>query len=73
MGDWVYASTREVGLWAPLLYGRVERVEQLPGAAHWEIWMRPAVDGRRVERVAVLRSKANPVQVASEPPGVWPR
>lgn len=67
VGDWVYSSTREVGLWAPLLYGRIERIEQPAGAVHWEIWMRPAADVDHVDRVAVLHSEPHPARMAATP------
>jgi cell shape-determining protein MreC len=49
---------------AALCYGRVVRIEQPRGADHWEIWMQPAVDSRRLRgTVAVLRTELNPARV----------
>ncbi len=53
-GDDVFAAA-VAGLDAPLpRYGVIERVEQPVGAAHWEIWMRPAVTGPSPERVVIV-------------------
>lgn len=54
-GDEVLAGSL-AGLGAPLpRYGVVERVEQSVGAAHWDIWMRPALTGSPPEKVVVVR------------------
>ena len=66
VGDEVYTGAAAGVLARPLLYGRVVRVERPIGAAHWEIWMEPAVDGRP-ERVAVLRIELNPRRVGQRP------
>lgn len=39
----------------PPRYGVIERVEQSVGAAHWDIWMRPALVGPSPESVIVVR------------------
>ena len=49
VGDLVFTVDDGV-LDAPLLYGRVARVERKPGAAQWEVWMEPAVDGKSRRR-----------------------
>lgn len=67
VGDPVYAAAVQGLLPAPLLYGRVARVHRPVGAAHWEIWMEPAVDAGSPERVAVLRTELNPLRVAKRP------
>lgn len=64
VGDPVYAASAKGILPEPLLYGRVVRVERPVGAAHWEIWMEPAVDPQRPDKVAVLRIEFNPTRVA---------
>ncbi len=52
-GDDVFAASL-AGLDAPAPhYGVIERVEQAVGAAHWDIWMRPAA-GSSQERVVVV-------------------
>ena len=63
-GDPVYSAAGEGVLEAPPLCGRVARLERPVGAAHWEIWVEPAVLPERVDRVAVLRLEANPDRVA---------
>jgi hypothetical protein len=42
------------------LYGRVVRVEQRGGDAHWQIWMAPAVGRDLPDEVSVLRLRLNP-------------
>lgn len=64
VGDPVHSAAGEDVLPEPLLYGRVARVERPVGAAHWEIWMEPALAGSRPERVAVLQIELNPARVA---------
>jgi hypothetical protein len=65
VGDLVFTVDDGV-LDAPLLYGRVARVERKPGAQQWEIWMEPAVDSRSSPaRVAVLKMELNPARLAS--------
>jgi cell shape-determining protein MreC len=63
-GDLVYTASGKGVLPAPLLYGRVVRVERPTGAAHWDIWMQPAVPPDAPQRVAVLRVELNPLRVA---------
>ena len=54
-GDEVFAASL-AGLDAPpARYGVIERVEQPVGAAHWEIWMRPALTGTPPEEVIVVK------------------
>lgn len=65
VGDAVYTAGQGGILTEPLLYGRVVRVERPVGAAHWEIWMQPAVPGEP-QQVAVLRAELNPARVAVE-------
>ena len=66
-GDLVYAAAAGGVLPEPLLYGRVVRLEQPVGAAHWEIWMEPAAESHP-DRVAVLRVELNPLRVSSRQP-----
>ncbi len=65
VGDSVYTAALQGVLPAPLLYGRVVRLKRPVGAAHWEIWMQPAVAGDEPARVAVLRTELNPLRVAA--------
>lgn len=52
-GDDVFAASL-AGLDAPAPhYGVIERVEQAVGAAHWDIWMRPAA-GSSQQRVVIV-------------------
>jgi cell shape-determining protein MreC len=65
-GDLVYTAASKGVLLAPLLYGRVVRVEHPVGATHWDIWMQPAVSRDAPDRVAVLRIELNPARVAGK-------
>ena len=65
VGDPVYTAAGKGLLPAPLLYGSVVRLERPVGAAHWEIWMQPAVEPDQPEHVAVLRAELNPLRVSS--------
>lgn len=65
LGDPVYATAAKGVLPAPLLYGRIVRLDRPVGAAHWEIWMQPAV-ADEPERVGVLRMELNPLRVAGK-------
>ncbi|NUQ62900.1 MAG: hypothetical protein HUU20_10445 [Pirellulales bacterium] len=62
VGDAVYTAADEGVLPRPLLYGHVVRVERPVGAAHWEIWMQPAVKLDRLQKVTVLRTVLNPAR-----------
>ena len=56
VGDAVYAADLSA-FPAPPLYGHVVRVERPVGAAHWEIWMQPAMVGESPDRVVILCSE----------------
>ena len=62
VGDAVYTASGQGILPQPLLYGFVVRVQRPVGAAHWEIWMKPALDSEP-ESVVVLRTQLNPARV----------
>ena len=64
VGDLVFSAAARGILPDPLLYGRITRVERPTGAAHWEIWMEPAVAHLVPETVAVLRAELSPLRVA---------
>jgi len=65
VGDAVYSAAGKGFLAEPLLCGRIVRLERPVGAAHWEIWMEPAVDPHRTDEVAVLRIEVDPLRVAA--------
>jgi cell shape-determining protein MreC len=70
VGD-VVLSTAGQGVAAePFVYGRVVRVERSVGAAHWDIWMQPAVQPTPADRLAVVRIELNPSRVGSREWGV---
>jgi hypothetical protein len=50
----------------PLLCGRVARVERPVGAAHWEIWMQPAMAADEPTRVSVLTIELSPARLARQ-------
>lgn len=54
VGQRVVSEGSEGLLAGALLYGRIQKVEQPAGAAHWEIWVKPAFAEERPARVAVL-------------------
>ena len=70
VGDLVYSTAGQGFLPEPLLCGRVVRAERLIGAAHWEIWMQPALDPSRTDRLAVLQIELNPTRVGSRESGL---
>jgi hypothetical protein len=49
---------------APLIYGRIARVEGPPAGAHWQIWMEPAMGADAPRQVAVLKLELNPTRIA---------
>lgn len=59
-GDEVFAASLAGLDVPPPRYGVIERVEQAVGAAHWDIWMRPAVTGPTSGRVTVVRVEPQP-------------
>jgi cell shape-determining protein MreC len=64
-GDVVYAAAGKGFLPEPLVYGTIVRVERPVGAAHWDLWMEPAVDSGAADEVAVIGIELNPVRVGS--------
>jgi cell shape-determining protein MreC len=58
VGDQVYTAAAKGLLPEPLLYGRIVAVERPVGAAHWDLWMEPAV-AAEPEAVVVLRAELN--------------
>lgn len=55
VGDLVLATEQEGLTDAPLVYGRVARTALEPGAAHWQIWMAPAVADEVPTTLTVLQ------------------
>ncbi len=68
LGDPVYTSATEGVLSPPPLYGHVVRLQRPVGAAHWEIWMQPAVTDGGPQRVAVVRLELNPRRLTTRGP-----
>jgi cell shape-determining protein MreC len=58
VGQWVVTEGGEGFVDGRFLYGYIQRVEQPPGAAHWDIWVRPAVSQDLPHKVAVLTADA---------------
>ncbi len=65
VGDAVYTCAAKGVLSAPLLCGRIARLERSVGAAHWDIWMQPANDSDEPQRLAVLQTQFNPSRMAA--------
>jgi cell shape-determining protein MreC len=66
VGDPVWTASGKGFVPKPLLYGRVVRLERPVGAAHWDIWMQPAVTPDEVEEVVVLQAELNPLRVEGD-------
>ena len=66
VGDPVFAAAEKGILPAPVLYGRIVRLERPAAAAHWEVWVEPAI-ADEPDRVAVLRTRLNPARVPDRP------
>jgi len=64
VGDLVYTAAGDGVLPRPLLYGRVVRLQRPPDAAHWEIWMQPAVAPDDLREAVVLQVQLNPLRVS---------
>ena len=64
VGDLVYTAGGDGLLPGPLLYGRVVRLQRPPDAAHWEIWMQPAVAPDKLQQAVVLQAELNPLRVS---------
>jgi hypothetical protein len=62
-GDLVLAAAAGTGD-LPAIYGRVTRAERLPGDAHWQIWMAPAIGAELPGEVDILRLRLNSERVA---------
>jgi cell shape-determining protein MreC len=60
VGDFALAASLRGVVSAPLVFGRIERVERRPGMTHWDIWVTPAVGPDEPGQVEVLRLKSSP-------------
>jgi len=69
-GDLVLATGGEALLDAPLVYGRVVRLESRPGVPHWDIWMEPAARPEPRD-VAVLQISLNEARLAAGNRPTW--
>ena len=67
IGDLVYTVSGGGVLPRPLLYGRVVRLARPVGAAHWDLWIEPALRPGEPEQVLVLRTELNPRRLAAGP------
>jgi hypothetical protein len=59
VGDVVLAAEERGLVDSALIYGRIERAELPPGAAHWQIWMAPAVDAEPPIKLTILQPVVN--------------
>lgn len=64
VGDLVIAAGEQGLAETPLVYGRVERVEQNVGGAHWDIWMTPAAPRDAPAELTVVRTRLNAARLA---------
>ena len=66
VGDLVIAAGEQGMAETPLVYGRVERVEQTVGGAHWEIWVTPAAARDAPDELTVVRTRLNAGRLAQK-------
>ena len=64
-GDEVFALETPGGFETPLFYGTVTRAELAPGATHWDIEVRPALDPHSAKTVSIVRPVVNPKRLAN--------
>ncbi|HVX14684.1 MAG TPA: rod shape-determining protein MreC [Pirellulales bacterium] len=67
-GDLVVSAEEPDTHTSMLVYGRIARAELEPGAAHWQIWMTPAVDDRSPATLTVLQPAVNGERLAQREP-----
>lgn len=65
VGDEVYTGGRDNLFPWPMLYGTVVEAQLAPGAPHWEIRVRPALQKRSLERVEIFTKVLNPSRLTS--------
>ena len=58
-GDEVFSLETPGGFESPLFYGTVTRAELTPGATHWDIDVRPALDPHSAKSVRIVRPAVN--------------
>lgn len=58
VGDGVYTVPRDVGIEAPLLFGRV--ISVTPGALHWDVIVKPEAESSSLRTVQVMTTGFNP-------------
>ena len=73
VGEAVFSAAGKGVLSAAPLYGKVVRIERPPGAAHWNIWMKPAAASDDPTQVGVLRMELNSLRVAESKSKTKPR
>jgi cell shape-determining protein MreC len=66
VGDHVYSCDPTGRIPQPLYYGQIVRAELRPGAPHWEIHVRPAVNLAELSEVQVLLEDSPVPQLASD-------
>jgi cell shape-determining protein MreC len=66
VGDAVYSGGRDNLLPAPMYYGQVVKAELKPGALHWDVWVKPALQDQQLRTVQVLRKSINPVRMLGQ-------
>jgi hypothetical protein len=59
VGDLVLADEEEGVTAAPLVYGRIARAELEAGAAHWRLWMAPAIAADLPRKLVVVQPVIN--------------
>lgn len=64
VGDMVLAAREQSLTDAPLIYGRIARAELEPGAAHWQLWMEPAIADELPQRLTILQPHMNDERIA---------
>jgi len=65
VGNEVYSGDRDGVLPFPMYYGTVVKANQKQETPHWEILVKPAVNGVRFKTVQVLRRLPNPLRLLS--------
>ena len=59
VGDLVLAAEEQGVTAAPLVYGRIARAELEAGAAHWQLWMAPAIVADLPEKLVIVQPIIN--------------
>lgn len=64
VGDLVLAAEEQGLTDAPLIYGRITRAELTTGAAHWQVWMEPAIADELPQTLTILQAQVNEERIA---------